>query len=108
MKKGVLIGMLLYIFSATYSQTKEKTDAKAKLTGKVIDSLSNLPLEYATITLFKQGEKKAIDGTTTNSAGNFTITHISSGTFTIIMEFIGYKPFTTKNVIINQINEVVD
>ena len=50
----------VFIFSATQSQTKRKTDAKAKITGTVIDSSSNLPLEYATITLFRQGETKAI------------------------------------------------
>ena len=108
MKKGILIGILLYIFSDTYSQTKERTGAKAKITGMVIDSLSNLPLEYATITLFKQGEKKVINGTTTNSIENFTITDVPSGIFTVVVEFIGYLPFTVNSLNISQKREVVD
>jgi ferric enterobactin receptor len=107
-KKGILIGLLLCVFSATYSQTKEKTNVKAKITGKVIDSSSNLPLEYATITLFNHGETKALNGATTDNLGNFIVTNVSSGTFTIVVEFIGYSPFTVNNVSINQKHEVVN
>jgi hypothetical protein len=59
-KETVLIGLMLCIFSVTLAQTKEKIDAKARITGTVVDSLSNLPLEYATITLIKNGEKKRV------------------------------------------------
>ena len=92
MKKGLLVFILLYIISAGYAQEKEK-DANAKITGKVIDSLTNLPLEYATISLFKQGEKKAINGSATDIDGNFTVTDVSTGVFSALVEFIGYKPF---------------
>jgi ferric enterobactin receptor len=107
-KKGILIGLMLCIYFVTYSQIKEKTDVKAKITGRVIDSSSTLPLEYATITLFKHGETKAVNGTTTDNLGNFIVTNVPSGTFTIVAEFIGYSPFTINNVIINQKHEVVD
>jgi len=107
-RKAILTGLLLCIFSDTYSQTREKTDVKAKITGRVIDSSSNLPLEYATITLFKHGEPKAVNGSTTDNLGNFIVTNVSAGTFTIIVEFIGYSPFTINNIKINQKHEVVD
>ncbi|TMI85781.1 MAG: carboxypeptidase-like regulatory domain-containing protein, partial [Bacteroidetes bacterium] len=71
-----MIGLLLCIFSATQSQTKEKTDAKAKISGTVIDSSSNMPIEYATITLFRQGETKPFNGATTDKIGNFTVTNV--------------------------------
>src|SRR6478672_9973436 len=96
------------IFSATHSQTIEKPNAKAKITGNVTDSSTNLPLEYATITLIKQGETKASNGTTTDELGNFVVTGVLPGTFKVVVEFIGYSPFTINNVVVNQKHEVVD
>ncbi|HKB44510.1 MAG TPA: TonB-dependent receptor [Chitinophagaceae bacterium] len=106
MKKAFLVFILFGIISAS-AQEKEK-DANAKITGKVIDSLTNLPLEYATISLFKQGEKKAINGSTTDQDGNFMVTDVSTGVYTALAEFIGYMPFTINNIHIDQKHAVVD
>lgn len=107
MKKSLLVFILLCIISAGYAQEKEK-DANAKITGKVMDSVTNLPLEYATITLFKQGEKKAINGSTTNKDGNFTVTDVSTGVFSALVEFIGYTSSAINNIHIEQKHAVVD
>ena len=96
------------ILSATHSQPTGKTNAKAKITGNVTDSSTNLPLEYATITLIKQGETKASNGTTSDELGNFVVTDVLPGTFRVVVEFIGYSPFTINNVVVNQKHEVVD
>ena len=107
MKKIFLVLILSGITSAGYTQEKEK-DANAKITGKVIDSLTNLPIEYATVSLFKKGEKKAINGSTTDKDGNFTVTDVSTGVFTALAESIGYKPFTINNIHVDQKRAVVD
>ncbi|HZJ60717.1 MAG TPA: TonB-dependent receptor [Chitinophagaceae bacterium] len=108
MKKCILAGLLICMFSVTLSQTIEKTNAKAKITGNVTDSSTNQPLEYATITLIKKGETKAGNGATTDSLGNFVVTGVLPGTFKVVVEFIGYSPFTITNVVVNQKHEVVD
>jgi outer membrane receptor protein involved in Fe transport len=108
LKKAVLIGLISFIFSATQSQTKEKNDAKARLRGTVVDSSSNLPLEYATITLFKPGESRASNGTTSDNMGNFTVTNVSPGVFNVVIESIGYSPLTIQNVTVNQKQGVID
>src|SRR5690242_3617564 len=107
-KKAVLIGSMLCIFSVALSQTKEKTEAKARITGTVVDSLSRLPIEYATVTLVKHGENKPSNGATSDSLGNFTVTNVSPGTFTVIVESIGYSSFTIGNVVISQKHQVID
>ena len=99
--------LLLCIITAVSAQQKVN-DAAAKITGKVMDSLTGLPLEYATITLFKQGEKKAINGSTTNKDGNFTVKDVSTGKYYAMVEFIGYVPFTINNILIEQKRAVVD
>ncbi|MFI5188561.1 MAG: TonB-dependent receptor domain-containing protein, partial [Chitinophagales bacterium] len=107
MKKGLAVFIFLWIFSTGYTQEKEK-DANAKIVGKVIDSLTDLPLEYATITLYKQGEKKAINGSTTDKDGNFTVTDVSTGVFYALVEYIGYRSFTINNIHIEQKRAVID
>jgi ferric enterobactin receptor len=99
--------IFLFITSAVSAQPKEN-DANAKITGKVIDSVTNLPLEYATISLFKQGEKKATNGAASGKDGNFTVTDVSTGVYTALVEFIGYQPFAINNIHIDQKHAVAD
>jgi len=46
---------LMCLFAVAYPQQKEKTEGKSAVSGKVLDSATNTPLEYATITLYLQG-----------------------------------------------------
>jgi outer membrane receptor protein involved in Fe transport len=107
-KKGFLIVPLLFLFTASYEQQKINERKGGKISGKIIDSSSNLPLDYATITLFVTGKTKPINGTTADSSGYFTLTNIPSGSFNVVIEFIGYQTFTFNNIIINQKHETID
>ena len=80
----------------------------AKLSGKVVDSSSGLPLDYATITLFLKNSKKPLSGATANSSGKFEITGVPTGSFSVVVEFIGYLPFTVDNILISQNHETID
>ena len=79
-----------------------------KIHGKVTDSTSAGTIEYATITLFEKGNKKALTGTTTDSLGRFELTGINEGSYTIMVEFIGYHPFTINNVEVSKKKNEVD
>ncbi len=107
MKKVVLFGFMVFMVVLGYTQNKDK-NANAKITGKVTDSLTGLPLEYATVTLYRQGEKKALNGSTTRQDGSFTVTDVAVGKFYVVIEYIGYKPFTIKDVEIQQNRSVFD
>ena len=100
------LGCLFLLYS--HAQKTENSNGSAEVTGKVSDSLNNLPLEYATITLFKQGDKKAVNGTVTNKGGNFSITNIATGKYKAVIEFIGYTPVTINNINIPQKDFVAD
>ncbi|HEY9486917.1 MAG TPA: hypothetical protein VIQ51_01215, partial [Chryseosolibacter sp.] len=46
---------------------------KARVEGKVIDSLSAAPLGFASIRVFDTTEKKLVDGNITTESGQFSI-----------------------------------
>ena len=107
MKKSLLIVLSLLILVCTNAQKKQSDYLHSSITGKVADSLNKMPVEYATITLYKQGEKKAINGTVTDHDGNFTMAGMPTGKFRAVIEFIGYKPFAINNISVQQ-NAVAD
>ena len=84
MKKWFLSAAIPLLSIATYGQEKTNERAGGKITGRIIDSSSKLPLEYATITLYVHGKDKPVNGTTSDSAGNFTLSAVPSGTTLII------------------------
>jgi ferric enterobactin receptor len=103
-RKGILF---LFIITTCYNlqaQRKQTSKLHAGITGKVIDSASGEPLNYATITLFLAGNKKPVNGTTTDANGMFTVNDVADGSYKVVAEYIGYKPFTFNNVLVIQQN----
>ena len=104
MKKLILLSILLLLIIVS----KAQSPVNYSISGIIIDSVSGHFLEYATITVFKNGEKKPITGTTTNKQGKFLLTEIPEGTFNIEFEFIGYIPNIIKDVVVNKKNSSVE
>ena len=90
------------------AQTKKEYNSHNYITGKVIDSASDRPLDYATISLYMSGSKAPLTGTTTNASGLFSVKGISAGNYKVVIEFIGYVPYTIKNVTLDKRNSAVD
>ncbi len=108
MKKGILITLLAFLMVATYGQSKINGNTSGKIQGKIIDSVSNLPIEYATITLYAAGKTKPLTGTTSDSTGNFTVEIIPQGKYNIVIEFVGFRTINLNDIIVDQTHEVID
>ena len=91
-----------------HAQKIQASNIHGRITGKVIDSSSAEPLEYATISLFLGVDKKPVNGSTTNISGQFTVKDVSEGIYRIIIEFIGYEPYTLDAVAISKQNVSLD
>jgi hypothetical protein len=61
-----------------------------RITGRIIDSLSHQPLQYAAITLFKGQDTKPAGGGMTNNKGLFSVDGVAPGTYTLTVDIIGY------------------
>ena len=81
----MLIVLFLCIVKVGYSQNN------GILSGKVIDKVTNNPISYASIEI-KEGAK-IINGGVTSEQGDFSIKNIPLKSYTVEVQFIGYKKF---------------
>ncbi len=89
---------LIILLAFTTISASAKNEPFAKISGKVMDSELEEPVPYATISL-KDLEGKLITGTTSGEDGSFIIKKVKSGTYTLKVQFIGYKEFSRKIVV---------
>lgn len=98
--KYIVTFVLLINSFLNYSQQKP-TSVKYKVSGKVVEKNTKLPLEYATITFMNTTTAKAAYGGITNEKGEFDI-EVGEGTFDVKIEFISFSPNEIKAKIINE------
>lgn len=71
---------------------------KGKISGQLLDSLSQKPVEFATIVLINSKTKKEVDGVITDEKGEFKLTDVKLGTYEIVASFLGYQNKTVSEV----------
>ncbi|MBL0743002.1 TonB-dependent receptor [Chryseolinea sp. Jin1] len=78
---------------------------KGTVKGQVVDSLSALPLGYASIAIHAVGDNKLINGNLTDEQGKFTI-EVPRGQYYAVINFVGYgasqsNPFTVSSDVLH-------
>lgn len=63
-----------------------------RISGQLVDSVSNEALQYASIAIFAAGKEKAINGTLTDEQGRFKMVAVPTGTYILKINFLGYAP----------------
>ncbi|WP_298494140.1 outer membrane beta-barrel protein [uncultured Algibacter sp.] len=94
-----LIIILLFLFAGTQL-------THSQITGKVIDSDSNEPIEFATTALYNSGGK-LVTGVVTNKDGVFNLDDIKTGTYYLEASFMGYTTLKTKTIEINKKGQTI-
>ena len=79
-----------------------------KITGKIIDSLSKSGLEYATVSVFKDGNTTPVGGAMTDGKGSFTVDGLAPAGYRVKIDFIGYRVKALDNIIISDKQCAVD
>jgi Outer membrane receptor proteins, mostly Fe transport len=105
MKKFIAGLVLMFGFINSYSQNN--SNGSGTLSGTIIDSLTHAPLEYATISIIPEGKKDPVNGTTSSSNGEFKIENIPLGTYSVLIESVGYKPSRISNLDLNREKAVI-
>jgi ferric enterobactin receptor len=100
--------VLLLIVQLTSNAQNNNENTGGKIIGKVIDSLSKQPVEYATIILSAVGSNQVLNGTTADSTGSFKLPGIAPGAYIVAVDFIGFKTHTIKNLVINKKGDILN
>jgi len=90
--------ILLFNLSLSFAQKE------IKIEGKVLEEGTNIPLEYATITLKSPTDNKVVTGGITDTDGKFSI-EVPSGTYNIYVEYISY---VTKEYLNKTLSKSID
>ena len=61
----------------------------AQITGKVIDNGTKQPIDFANVSIVKNGETAPVTGAITNEKGEFTL-EVADGHYTLVVSFVGY------------------
>lgn len=83
-----------------FDPSKRTMPAIGRLYGKVIDTKTKQPVDYATITLLAMQKDSVISGGLAKANGDFNLDKLPMGRYRLRISFIGYKA-TTINVGIN-------
>jgi hypothetical protein len=93
--KSALFALIFTLFT-TVSFAQNPTTATAvkkgssRITGKIVDSLTKAPLEYATVALTEATASGATNSVITDAAGNFKFESLAIGTYRLAVSYIGY------------------
>ena len=111
MKKNLLLicFSLLFIFNAKAQFPgmggAQKVTVKGRITAVILDSLTNKPVDYATISLVNVKSNKAVNGGVTDEKGKIVLQNIAPDEYKFIVGFIGY---TTKTILVKTTPEKPD
>ncbi|BAX81774.1 TonB-dependent receptor domain-containing protein [Labilibaculum antarcticum] len=76
--------------------------------GIVMDNAMDIPVEYATVSVYTMADSSLIDGTITNEKGVFELTKLKPGKYFVEISFIGYNKAIVRNIPINQDRKLAD
>lgn len=86
---------LLLLTLSTFQGIAQQNQKPITISGKVIDSDSGQPLEYATFVLQSADKPEQVTGGITDLSGNFEV-EATPGTYNISIEYISYKSYSLK------------
>ncbi|MBN1782239.1 TonB-dependent receptor [bacterium] len=89
-----IIGSAIFMAGATFAQRSGNFGdnmPSLSLSGTIIDSVTQQPLEYATVILISARDDQQVNGTITDKDGKFNLTRLRPGEFRLKIDFIGYE-----------------
>ncbi|MBY0245926.1 MAG: outer membrane beta-barrel protein, partial [Sphingobacteriaceae bacterium] len=86
--KSIFIAILVLLSYGANAQNN------GKVSGKVIGSKDNKPLDYASIAVKSLKDSSVVGSTITNATGNFEIKNLAVGNYKLYVAFLGYRSIT--------------
>jgi len=94
---AILLSVSLLAQNHSKWQKKKEPAVKGKVTGILLDSMTNKPVEFATAILLEPHSGKEINGIITNEKGQFKLI-VDVGTYDLNLSFLGYETKVLKGI----------
>lgn len=100
MKKLVFMALALLLAGASVAQptptaptipSESATARIGQIKGKIVESGSNAPLEYANVAVFSQRDSSLAGGAIADNKGQFAVSNLLPGAYYLEAKFIGYE-----------------
>ena len=72
------------------------------ISGSIVDSVSQKPVEFATVALLGPADGPPITGAVTDAAGRFSFSNVAPGRYRLRVTFIGYEDRTSNALLVSQ------
>ncbi|HET6541774.1 MAG TPA: TonB-dependent receptor, partial [Chryseolinea sp.] len=106
--KKILSLVVLFITGAAAWAQSDDHKGNGKIQGTVMDTETNLPVEFANVALLDPTTEKPIDGAVADDKGKFIIPKVAPGTYSVSITFIGYETQTIKSVTVEDKRDEVN
>ncbi len=105
-KLYALIVLILLSLPSMAQGPQPMSFSDGSITGVVLDSATNKPVEYATVALMEGDSDKPVNGAVCDDKGRFEIKKITPGSYRVVVSFIGYSTKTIKVTIPSSNNDI--
>ncbi|MHB8578752.1 MAG: TonB-dependent receptor [Ignavibacteriaceae bacterium] len=104
-----LVMVLANIIVSAQNGSKVNTNViSGIIKGKVIDSSTKKVIDYANVSLFSSRDSTVINGTVSNSKGEFIINGVKPGKYYAKISFVGYKTTIITNIFITSKSQAAE
>src|SRR5688572_6905473 len=102
LRSAFLALCLLSITSYLPAQINTPSSASpgSQITGKILDSKTSQPVDFATVSLFLRSASQPVKVVQSDIDGSFKIANISDGTYILKISFLGYQPYSSDSLAI--------
>jgi len=100
-----LLMVVMLATQITWAQTQEGT---GKISGVLIDTETQKPVEFATVALEDTKTNKPVNGSLADDKGKFEISKVANGTYKIVISFMGYNNIEINDVVISDDKKNID
>ena len=101
MKLNFTLFLFLVMTMGAYAQ------GNSRITGTIVDSLTQKPVEFANVALARDTSATPIDGTVCDEKGEFSLSKVAPGSYRLMISFIGFETRAI-SVTISERREEVD
>lgn len=103
-KKGIITAVFIIVFfTAGYASKIQAQEVTQDIIGKVIDSITNEPLPFASIVILNTDPQIA---DAADMEGNFSLNNVKVGRYTLKVSMVGYNTYLIKELLVNTGKEI--